>query len=182
MEQKITFTNAGRKSAPVPLNVGAEFVPAGVKLAVPFVGTLAGHATVPAGVPALTAEVVSDDPVNVSAGTVKLDPGEDPPIVLNAPELVPALLPLTVATLAVPFVPVGVTVCVCVPSALPANVGTLAGHEIVSAGTVPAAPVNVGAVIVPAGVCVFDPPVVPTSPLAAIVPSGIAPFSELTSA
>jgi hypothetical protein len=83
--QKITFTNADRLSAPVPVNVGAatepvrvaefpvklgvdaanvpagttpcvpvkvaaELVPVGVKLVVPLVGGLAGHAIVPAGV------------------------------------------------------------------------------------------------------------------------------------
>jgi hypothetical protein len=83
-------------------------------------------------------------------------------------------------------------------------VGTPAGQEIVSAGTVPALPVkvsagtvpadpvNVGAATVPAGVklavafdpvgvTLFAPPVVPTSPFAAIVPYGIAPLSAETS-
>lgn len=178
---------------PAGVKLTVPFVPAGVKLAVAFIGTPAGHATVPAGVPAETAEVVSKLPVNVSAGTEKLLPGEEPPTFENAPVLDPARLPEVVATDAVPFVPVGVTVCVWVASALPAKVGTPAGQEIVSAGTVPALPenvsagtvpafpVNVGAATLPAGVklavafdpvgvIVFAPPVPPTSPFAAIVP------------
>lgn len=94
----------------VPVKAGAEFVPAGVKLAVAFVGMPAGHAIVPAGVPALTALLVSSEPVNVSAGTVNELPGETPPTFENAPELAPAKLPDVVATVAVPFVPVGVRV------------------------------------------------------------------------
>lgn len=47
-----------------PVKVGCVNVPAAI------VGTPAGHATVPAGVPALTADEVSNAPVNVSAGTV----------------------------------------------------------------------------------------------------------------
>ena len=64
----------------VPVNAGAEFVPdgvkltvllvpAGVKVTVPFVGTPAGHATVPAAV-SVCVWVASADPVNTSAGTV----------------------------------------------------------------------------------------------------------------
>jgi hypothetical protein len=101
------------------------------------------------------------EPVKVSAGTVMFDPGLDPPIVENAPALVPALLPETVATVAVLFVPAGV----------PADVA-----EVVAL-----VPVNVGVEIVPAGVTVALPPVVPTSPLAATVPRSILPFRAATS-
>jgi hypothetical protein len=47
-------------------------------------------------------------PVKVSAGTVTLDPGAEPPIAVNAPVLDPALEPEVVATVAVLFVPAGV--------------------------------------------------------------------------
>jgi hypothetical protein len=47
----------------VPVKVGAELVPAGVKETVPFV---------PAGVPALTAEVVALEPVKVWAAAVRV--------------------------------------------------------------------------------------------------------------
>ena len=48
--QKITLVNAGCGSKAVPVKVGADTVPAGVKLAVLLVGTEAGQAIVPAGV------------------------------------------------------------------------------------------------------------------------------------
>lgn len=105
---------------------GQAFVPAGVKLAVPFV---------PVAVRVCVC-VAKADPVNVSAGTVNELPGETPPIVENAPALVPALLPVTVAIVTVPFVPAGV----------PALTALVVADEPVntSAGTVPADPVNPG--------------------------------------
>ncbi len=166
--------SAGIEAA-VPVKAGTELVPTGVNAAVPFVGTPAGHATVPAGVNAAVpfvpvavrvwVWVASADPVKVSAGTVNELPGETPPMVENAPALVPALLPVTVATLAVPLVPAGVPaltaevvaelpvkVCAGTVPLAPVKAGTPAGHAITSAGTVPEFPVKVDAATVPCGV------------------------------
>ena len=76
--------------------------------------------------------MASADPVKVSAGMVNELPGETPPIVLKAPALVPALLPVTVATVAVLLVPLGV--------------------PALTAELVTEFPVNVGAELLPAGV------------------------------
>ena len=143
--------NVGCETVPVrvaalPVNAGALFVPCGVKFTVPLVGGFAGHAIVPAGVndavlfvPAAVTVCVCVDialPVKVSAGTVKLLPGETPPIFEKAPVLLPARLPLVVATDAVLFVPAGV------PALVPPEVTW--EPVKVSAGTVPALPVKAG--------------------------------------
>jgi hypothetical protein len=188
--QKITFTNAERLSNGVPLNtsagivpadpenVGDEFVPAGVKLTVEFVGTAAGQAIEPAGVieetpPDGLAELEAIESPEVTARA-------DPPVAVEVITCVPV-----VAAVVLPWT-VNVDVIVCVwfitlENGVPENVGTPAGQDAVSAGTVPADPVNVGAVtdpagvnaaveLDPAGVIELLPPVVPTSPFAAIVP------------
>lgn len=104
--------------------MAALFVPAGVKLAVPFVGGFAGHAIVPAGVK-LTVELlprgvsvpVAVEPVSVAADT----PLEDD---VNSLCVLPE-----VASASVPA-----------PSA-----GTVVAEPVnVSAGTVPDVPVKAG--------------------------------------
>jgi hypothetical protein len=89
-----------------------------------------GALTVPAGVPALSAEVVSPLPVNVGALFVPLgvmDVGETSAAVV-APSTEKFVvenvieLPVKVGALTVP---VAVTVWLCVPKALPVKVGTL---------------------------------------------------------
>ena len=130
----------------LPENVGVLFVPdgvmdvvtvpIGVKLTVPFVPVAV---TVWVCVPiALPVKVGAEF---VPAGVNEL-PGETPPILLKAPELVPAKLP-DVVVIADPvnvgaeFVPAGVPALVApLVTWLPVNV---------SAGTVPAVPVNVDA-------------------------------------
>lgn len=154
----------------LPANVGT---PAGHEI------TCAGPVTVPfvpAGVPALTALVVAELPVNVSAGTV-------PALPLNVgtpagQEIAGALFVPSGVTVEVPLVPAGVPPLVAlVVAELPVKV---------SAGTVPGVPLNAGAATVPAGVklaVAFDPvgvmssapPVVPTSPCAANVPITVTP-------
>ena len=73
-------------------------MPAGVKVVLLFV---------PAGVSVCVC-VAMALPVNVSAGTVKLDPAAAPPMAVNAPVLEPAFEPEVVATEDVLFVPAGV--------------------------------------------------------------------------
>lgn len=119
-----------------------------------------GVLTVPVGVSVCVC-VASAEPVKVSAGTVNELPGDEPPIVLNAPLEVPALLPVTVATVAVPLVPAGV--------------------PALTALVVPWLPAKVGVETVPAGVMLSVPPVPPTSALALIVPRGKFPLSALLS-
>lgn len=167
-----------------------------------------GALFVPAGVPALTALVVAEDPVKVWAGTVPEVPvnvgtpaGQDIAPSLNAPlafvgtptgqDIAPSLKAPPLAT-GTELGPVGHAIvgCVKTPAAM---VGTLAGHEIVCAGTVPALPlnvwagtvpefpVNVGALFVPDGVILLLPPVVPTSPCAARVPITVTPSNCVAS-
>lgn len=127
-------TPTGHATVPAGVKDTVPLVPAGVKLTVPFVGTPAGHAL--ANVPAVNA------PLWPSAGTVKLGAVALQAVVEPVPAamLVAAQFPLVlVATLTK------------VPSpGTPLIVGTPAGHEIVSAGTVPEFPVNVSAGTVPA--------------------------------
>ena len=139
------------------MNVGTEFVPLGVKLAVPFVPVAVRVCVCVANAEPVktSAGTVPALPVKVSAGTVNELPGDEPPIVLNAPLLVPALLPETVATLAVPLVPAGVNETVpFVPAGVPALTALVVALLPVNvcAGTVHTEPVKVGAVTVPAGV------------------------------
>lgn len=157
-----------------PVNVSAGMVD------VAFVGTPAGHATVPEGVNdtvpfdpvavVVCVCVASAEPVNVSAGTVRLGAVafaavSDP---VPAAIFVAAVFPLVVVA---PFVPAGVPALTAldvtelpvnvsagtVPLE-PANVGTPTGHEIVCAG-----PVTVP--FVPAGVPALTADVVALEPL-----------------
>lgn len=149
-----------------PVNVGAELVPVGVKLTVPFVGTPAGHAIVPW-------LVIVTVPVAVVTGLTPVD-------VLPVTSFVPLLVEAATTAL-----PVKVAV-------VPECVGTPAGQEIVSAGIVPLLPVKVGAEfvpagvnatveLVPAGVMLSAPPVVPTLLFAATVPRAKRPLRLLNS-
>ena len=117
-----------RVAAAVPLLLVVNFVPVIGSDAVPFV---------PAGVPALTAVVLTAEPVNVSPGTV-------PAVPVNAGTLEGQLI---VCAGTLPCVPVNASAGT-VPG-VPANVGVAPGHEIVSAGTVPVVPVNVSPGTVP---------------------------------
>jgi hypothetical protein len=126
----------------VPLAVGVEIVPCGVKFTVELV---------PVGV---TVCVCPDsaEPVKVGVLTVPLGvPPLVPPLVAFW-EDVDTVMPPTVVAAAVPellvviLVPVTATVCVCVPNALPVKVGVLMVPEGVPAPTldvVSCDPVNV---------------------------------------
>lgn len=110
--QKITFTNAERLSNPfpvhasagtlpeLPVNAGAEFVPAGVKAAVPFVPVAVSVwvCVARADPVKICAATVLEEPVNVGAACVGTPAGH-------------ATVPAGVKA-AVPFVPVAVRVCV----------------------------------------------------------------------
>lgn len=197
--------NTGVATLPVsvdalPVNVGAELVPAGVKLAVPFVpagvkltvllvGTPAGHATVPAGVnaavPLVPVAVVvwvwvpSADPVNVWAVTVRLGDAALQAVAEPVPAamLVVAQFPLVALA---PLVPAGVPPLTALDVIeFPVNV---------CAGTVPAPPVKAGTptghVIVSAGMVPLDPvnvcagtvPAPPVNVGAATLPAGVYEF------
>lgn len=115
-----------------------------VKLPPAMVGTPAGHATVPDGVPADTAELVSSAPVNTSAGMVMEGELEAAAALLSVEKtyfdgLVTGTSVDAEVIDCVAFVPVGVSVCVCVASAAPANVGTPAGQEIAPSENAPLA-------------------------------------------
>ncbi len=158
-------TPAGQATVPAGVKAAVPFVPAGVKLAVPFV---------PVAVKVCVC-VASAEPVNVSAGTINELPGDTPPMVENAPALVPALLPVTVATVTVPFVPAGVpaeTALVVAELPVKVSAGTVPAEPVkVSAGTVPALPANVGTptghATVPEGVKAAVP----------FVPAGVPPLT-----
>lgn len=173
--QKITRAKAERLSNDAPVKVWAATVPlepvnvcAGtVPLEPENAGTPAGHAIVPAGVPALTLLFV---PVAVVVGETPL----------------PAVLLVTrsgEAAVADALTALPVNVCVCVPRAVPANVGTPAGQATVPEGvklTVAFVPDGVKFTVpfVPAGVTLSFPPVLPMSACATRVPIGILPSSE----
>jgi hypothetical protein len=134
-EQNITFRYCGLGSTAFPMNAGwltvpvkvactpvkdgAELVPAGVKVAVEFVGTPLGQVREPVGVKVTVPFV----PVGVKlavelVGTELLPVGQ---------EIVPDGVKLTVPLLGTPLgqamVPAAVSVCVCPAKADPANVG-----------------------------------------------------------
>lgn len=109
------------------------------------VGTLAGHATVPAGVSVCVC-VANAEPVKVSAGIVMEVVPDASVVPLNVLIEYPAVPvaeypPVAIVADAVPFVPAGVPALVALVVWLdvPANVGTLPGQAIVGWVNDPAA-------------------------------------------